>query len=201
MPKAPSPLNLPCPLDATTVPVTGAPARRTVTPCTRTDCASVPVKVSPTLLFLALTVCSHPDHEGVPAGTVYTLGGGGGGGGGGSGRSRRRSCGRRRRAGAAGGLAAGAGAGAAWAVVVDSAAGAGAGALLHPPRSSKPASMLARAPAVLPGCKPAVRYTLRSISSAFSSSIPRYEFGLRCLACPGVCRCSRKSGLTWDPVY
>src|SRR5580700_6767377 len=80
MPKAPSPLNLPCPLDATTVPVTGAPARRTVTPCTRTDCASVPVKVSPTLLFLALTVSPIRTTSGAPAGTVYCLGGGGGGG-------------------------------------------------------------------------------------------------------------------------
>src|ERR1700733_12944756 len=80
MPKSPEPLNLPCPLAATTVPVTGAPARMTLTPWTTTDCASVPVKVSPTLLFLALTVCPMRTTNGVPLATTYFCGGGGGGG-------------------------------------------------------------------------------------------------------------------------
>src|ERR1700691_3785609 len=80
MARSPEPLNLPWPLAATTVPVTGAPARMTLTPWTTTDCASVPVKVSPTLLFLALTVCCMRTTSGVPLATTYFCGGGGGGG-------------------------------------------------------------------------------------------------------------------------
>ena len=50
----------------------------TLTPWTTTDWASVPVNVSPTLLFLALSVCPTRTTKGVPEGTVYTFGGGGG---------------------------------------------------------------------------------------------------------------------------
>src|ERR1700677_1298880 len=85
MARSPEPLNLPWPLAATTVPVTGAPARMTLTPWTTTDCASVPVKVSPTLLFLALTVCCMRTTSGVPLATTYFCGGGGGGGASGAG--------------------------------------------------------------------------------------------------------------------
>src|SRR5271156_5283016 len=52
----------------------------TLTPWTTTDWARTPLKLSPTLLFLALTVCCMRTTTGVPAGTVYCLGGGGGAG-------------------------------------------------------------------------------------------------------------------------
>src|ERR1700723_4025192 len=80
MARSPFPLNLPCPLAPTTVPVTGVPARKTVTPWTTTDWASAPLNESPTLFVLALTACSMRTARGVPLGTVYTLGAGGGGG-------------------------------------------------------------------------------------------------------------------------
>src|ERR1700677_1115409 len=119
MPKSPLPLNLPCPLAATTVPVTGVPARMTLTPWTTTDWANAPVKVSPTLLFLALSVCPTRTTSGAPMGTTYCWGGGGGGGVAGAG-------------GGGGGAAlcagAGAGAGAAGAASgVGAVAGGGAG--------------------------------------------------------------------------
>src|SRR5271156_4017286 len=104
MTRSPAPLNLPCPLAATTVPVTGAPALMTLTPWTTKDCASAPVKLSPTLLPLAVSVCPMRTTTWLPAGTTYFLGGGGGGGGAGAGGGG---------GGAAGGAAAGAGAGAA----------------------------------------------------------------------------------------
>jgi len=83
-------------------PVTGAPARITVTPWTTTDWASTPLKLSPTLLFLALTVCCNRTTRGVPTGTVYAWAGAerGSSRGSCSGRSRRR---RRRRSGGGGG--------------------------------------------------------------------------------------------------
>src|ERR1700733_12099627 len=146
MPRAPSPLNLPCPLEAVTTPVTGAPARNIVVPRTTTDWARVPPKLSPTLFSFALTVCPMRTTIGVPEGTVIGLGAGGGAGviamagaGGGAGTAGGAAAGAG--AGAAGSAAAGAGAAGAgaaggvdWAVSV-----AGAGVLLHPPRSSKPA--------------------------------------------------------------
>src|ERR1700678_4363026 len=149
MTRSPAPLNLPCRLAATTAPVTGAPARMTLTAWTTRDCDSVPVKLSLTLLPLAVIVCPTRTTTWLPAGTTYFLGGGGGGGtagaGGGGGGGASLCAGAGAGAGAAAGAASGAGAGvgggAAWAVVEGSAAGAaGAGVLLHPPRSSNPVS-------------------------------------------------------------
>ena len=85
IPRSPSPLNLPCFLAATTVPLTGVPAFSTVTPWTRMDWASDPLNVSPTLLVLELRSWEIRTVSAVPLGTVYTLGAGGGGGGGGVG--------------------------------------------------------------------------------------------------------------------
>src|ERR1700722_19922505 len=136
MTRSPAPLNLPCPLAATTVPVTGAPALMTLTPWTTRDWDSVPVKLSPTLLPLAVMVCPTRTTSWLPAGTTYLLGGGGGGGtagaGGGGGAALCAGAGAGAAAGAASGPGAGVGGGAAWAVGVGSAAGAaGAGVLLH----------------------------------------------------------------------
>src|ERR1700759_295686 len=111
--KSPAPLNLPCPFEAVTVPETGVPALNKLTPFTTTDCASVPVKESPTLLSLALTVCPRRTTTEVPAGTVYSTGFGGGGG-----------------AGAAAGTEAGAGGGALAADAAGGGAGAAAGSLV-----------------------------------------------------------------------
>src|ERR1700735_4781153 len=74
MPRAPSPLNFPWPLEAVTVPVTGVPALKTETPLTTTDWARVPVKVSPTLLSFALTV--SPIRTTIEALRGTTIGGG-----------------------------------------------------------------------------------------------------------------------------
>src|SRR5271168_923154 len=122
MTRSPAPLNLPCPLAATTVPVTGAPALMTLTPWTTKDCDSEPVKLSPTLLPLAVIVCPTRTTSWLPAGTTYFLGGGGGGGtagagGGGGGAALSAGAGAGAAAGAASGPGAGVGGGAAWAVV------------------------------------------------------------------------------------
>src|SRR5208282_1014892 len=74
----PSPLNLPGDLDSTTVPVTPAPARIATSPCTATECANEPVKVSPSCAVFVSRVLPIRTTRLVPAGT--TRGGGGGGG-------------------------------------------------------------------------------------------------------------------------
>src|SRR6202167_2472653 len=188
MARSPEPLNLPWPLAATTVPVTGAPARMTFTPWTTTDCASVPVKVSPTLLFLALTVCCMRTTSGVPLATTYFCGGGGGGGASGAGGGAALCAGAAviaagGGAGAGGASGAAAGGGADCAVVAGSAAAAGgAGLLLHPPRSSNPVNpiesmpareyafcLCARPPVEYPGPKNACVFMILSLNKKFSA--------------------------------
>src|SRR5580698_1317269 len=85
IPNAPDPLNLPCPLAATTVPTTCAPrGKMTVPPAPLTDCANTPVNPSPTLFLLALNSWVIVTTTAVPAGAVTSTGGGGGGGGAGA---------------------------------------------------------------------------------------------------------------------
>lgn len=69
MPRVPSPLNRPWPLEETTVPVTGLPARKTVTPLAVTGATSVPEKESPTELVLELRVWPMRTVTRAPAGT------------------------------------------------------------------------------------------------------------------------------------
>ena len=59
----PSPLNFPGDLDSTTVPVTPAPDGIATSPCTATERARVPVKVSPSWAVLVSRVLPMTNHN------------------------------------------------------------------------------------------------------------------------------------------
>src|SRR5271170_2084388 len=71
IPRAPAPLKRPCPFDAITVPSTLVPRANRIVPSEDLiDEESTPLKPSPTLFLLALTVCPIDIETGVPLGTL-----------------------------------------------------------------------------------------------------------------------------------